>query len=243
MHTALVTGASRGIGAAIALELAKEGWAVAVNYRSSRDAADEVVKKITDEKGVAEAFEADVSDPEAVKRLFSDVSERLGFVEVLVNNAGISHIGLLQDMADGEISRLIGVDLAGTVYCSREAVKAMIPRKKGSIINIASMWGEVGASCEAVYSACKAGVIGFTKALAKELGPSGIRVNCVSPGLIRTDMNKSLDSETLKELEEETPLLRIGAPEDVAKAAAFLTREEASFITGQVLPVNGGFIV
>ncbi len=243
MHTALVTGASRGIGAAIALELAKEGWAVAVNYRSSRDAADEVVKKITDEKGVAEAFEADVSDPEAVKRLFSDVSERLGFVEVLVNNAGISHIGLLQDMTDGEISRLIGVDLAGTVYCSREAVKAMIPRKKGSIINIASMWGEVGASCEAVYSACKAGVIGFTKALAKELGPSGIRVNCVSPGLIRTDMNKSLDSETLKELEEETPLLRIGAPEDVAKAAAFLTREEASFITGQVLPVNGGFIV
>ena len=243
MHTALVTGASRGIGAAIALELAKEGWAVAVNYRSSRDAADEVVKKITDEKGIAEAFEADVSDPEAVKRLFSDVSERLGFVEVLVNNAGISHIGLLQDMADGEISRLIGVDLAGTVYCSREAVKAMIPRKKGSIINIASMWGEVGASCEAVYSACKAGVIGFTKALAKELGPSGIRVNCVSPGLIRTDMNKSLDSETLKELEEETPLLRIGAPEDVAKAAAFLTREEASFITGQVLPVNGGFIV
>lgn len=243
MHTALVTGASRGIGAAIALELAKEGWAVAVNYRSSRGAADEVVKKITDEKGVAEAFEADVSDPEAVKRLFSDVSERLGFVEVLVNNAGISHIGLLQDMTDGEISRLIGVDLAGTVYCSREAVKAMIPRKKGSIINIASMWGEVGASCEAVYSACKAGVIGFTKALAKELGPSGIRVNCVSPGLIRTDMNKSLDSETLKELEEETPLLRIGAPEDVAKAAAFLTREEASFITGQVLPVNGGFIV
>lgn len=243
MHTALVTGASRGIGAAIALELAKEGWALAVNYRSSRDAADEVVKKITDEKGVAEAFEADVSDPEAVKRLFSDVSERLGFVEVLVNNAGISHIGLLQDMTDGEISRLIGVDLAGTVYCSREAVKAMIPRKKGSIINIASMWGEVGASCEAVYSACKAGVIGFTKALAKELGPSGIRVNCVSPGLIRTDMNKSLDSETLKELEEETPLLRIGAPEDVAKAAAFLTREEASFITGQVLPVNGGFIV
>ena len=243
MHTALVTGASRGIGAAIALELAKEDWAVAVNYRSSRDAADEVVKKITDEKGVAEAFEADVSDPEAVKRLFSDVSERLGFVEVLVNNAGISHIGLLQDMTDGEISRLIGVDLAGTVYCSREAVKAMIPRKKGSIINIASMWGEVGASCEAVYSACKAGVIGFTKALAKELGPSGIRVNCVSPGLIRTDMNKSLDSETLKELEEETPLLRIGAPEDVAKAAAFLTREEASFITGQVLPVNGGFIV
>ena len=243
MHTALVTGASRGIGAAIALELAKEGWAVAVNYRSSRDAADEVVKKITDEKGVAEAFEADVSDPEAVKRLFSDVSERLGFVEVLVNNAGISHIGLLQDMTDGEISRLIGVDLAGTVYCSREAVKAMIPRKKGSIINIASMWGEVGASCEAVYSACKAGVIGFTKALAKELGPSGIRVNCVSPGLIRTDMNKSLDSETLKELEEETPLLRIGAPEDVAKAAALLTREEASFITGQVLPVNGGFIV
>ena len=146
-------------------------------------------------------------------------------------------------MTDGEIRRQLEVNLMGAIVCSREAARQMIPRKSGSIINIASMWGEVGASCEAVYSACKAGIIGFTKALAKELGPSGIRVNCVSPGVIRTDMNSELTADTLRELEEETPLLRIGSPEDVAKAVAFLAKEESSFITGQVLPVNGGITV
>ena len=243
MKTAIVTGASRGIGAACAAELARNGFSVAVNYRVNKSAAESVVNAVSAAGGQAFAVKADVSVPEEVAAMFEAVKERFGSVSLLVNNAGISHIGLLQDMTDGEIRRQLEVNLMGAIVCSREAARQMIPRKSGSIINIASMWGEVGASCEAVYSACKAGIIGFTKALAKELGPSGIRVNCVSPGVIRTDMNSELTADTLRELEEETPLLRIGSPEDVAKAVAFLAREESSFITGQVLPVNGGITV
>ena len=243
MKTAIVTGASRGIGAACAAELARNGFSVAVNYRVNKSAAESVVNAVSAAGGQAFAVKADVSAPEEVTAMFKAVKERFGSVSLLVNNAGISHIGLLQDMTDDEIRRQLEVNLMGAIVCSREAARQMIPRKSGSIINIASMWGEVGASCEAVYSACKAGIIGFTKALAKELGPSGIRVNCVSPGVIRTDMNSELTADTLRELEEETPLLRIGSPEDVAKAVAFLAKEESSFITGQVLPVNGGITV
>lgn len=243
MKTAIVTGASRGIGAACAAELARNGFSVAVNYRVNKSAAESVVNAVSAAGGQAFAVKADVSAPEEVAAMFEAVKERFGSVSLLVNNAGISHIGLLQDMTDDEIRRQLEVNLMGAIVCSREAARQMIPRKSGSIINIASMWGEVGASCEAVYSACKAGIIGFTKALAKELGPSGIRVNCVSPGVIRTDMNSELTADTLRELEEETPLLRIGSPEDVAKAVAFLAKEESSFITGQVLPVNGGITV
>lgn len=243
MKTAIVTGASRGIGAACAAELARSGFSVAVNYRVNKSAAESVVNAVSAAGGQAFAVKADVSVPEEVAAMFKAVKERFGSVSLLVNNAGISHIGLLQDMTDGEIRRQLEVNLMGAIVCSREAARQMISRKSGSIINIASMWGEVGASCEAVYSACKAGIIGFTKALAKELGPSGIRVNCVSPGVIRTDMNSELTADTLRELEEETPLLRIGSPEDVAKAVAFLAKEESSFITGQVLPVNGGITV
>lgn len=242
MKTALVTGASRGIGAAIALELARAGYAVAVNYAVNDEAAKSVVEKITDNGGVARAYKADISNAGEVARLFEDVSAELGEIEVLVNNAGVAHIGLLQDMTDSEIERLVGVDLLGAIYCSKEAVKRMFKLHKGVIINISSMWGEVGASCEAVYSACKAGVIGLTKALAKEVGPSGIRVNCVSPGVIATDMNAELDDETMQSLCEETPLLRIGSAKDVANTVAFLASDEASFITGQVLSVNGGII-
>lgn len=243
MKTALITGASRGIGAAAAVELATLGYAVAVNYRENKAAAEEVVRKIISMGGNVKAYQADISDPDEVKNMFEDVVTVFGRLDILVNNAGISHIGLLQDMTDTQIRRQLEVNLMGAIICSREAAKLMIPQKSGSIINIASMWGEVGASCEAVYSACKAGIIGFTKALAKELGPSGIRVNCVSPGVIRTDMNKELDEETLSELADDTPLLRIGTPADVAKAIAFFARADSSFITGQVLPVNGGIIV
>ena len=239
LKTAIVTGASRGIGAATALMLSRLGYSVAVNYRENKAAADGTVKRITDAGGDAFSIRADVSDPEGVKELFRIA----GAPDVLVNNAGISRIGLLQDMTDGEISRLIGTDLVGVILCSREAARLMVPKKSGCIINIASMWGEVGASCEAVYSAAKAGVIGFTKALAKELGPSGIRVNCVSPGVIKTDMNGELTRETLEELAGDTPLLRLGTPEDVAAAVGFLVREESSFITGQILPVNGGIVI
>lgn len=243
MRTAIVTGASRGIGAAASLELSALGYAIAVNFKDNAEKAFETVSKIRALGGVAEAFKADVSEPDEVRRLFQSSEEALGRTEILVNNAGISKIALLQDMGDDEISELLRVDLLGTILCSREAAKLMIPRKSGLIINLASMWGEVGASCETVYSACKAGVIGFTKALAKELGPSGIRVNCVSPGVIRTDMNSALGAETLGSLASDTPLLRLGTPKDVAKAIAFFAREDSSFITGQVLPVNGGIIV
>lgn len=242
LYTAIVTGGSRGIGAAAALELAKLGYAVVVNYRKNQSAAEDVVRKITELGGNAVAVKCDISCLNDVKALFEE-ADRLGNVEVLVNNAGISYIGLLQDMRLGDIRKQISVNLFGAVICSQEAARRMVSRKSGAIINVASMWGEVGASCEAVYSACKAGIIGFTKALAKELGPSGVRVNCVSPGVIRTDMNSELTEETLRELAEETPLLRIGTPEDVAKAIAFLARGDSSFITGQVLPVNGGIIV
>lgn len=242
MKTALVTGASRGIGAAIAIELARAGYAVAVNYATNRDAAESVIEKIAENGGVAKGYKADISNAGEVARLFEDVSAELGEIEVLVNNAGVAHIGLLQDMTDSEIERLVGVDLLGAIYCSKEAVKRMVKLHNGVIINISSMWGEVGASCEAVYSTCKAGVIGLTKALAKEVGPSGIRVNCVSPGVIATDMNAELDDETMQSLCEETPLLRIGSASDVASTVAFLASDDASFITGQVLSVNGGII-
>lgn len=240
MKTALVTGGSRGIGAATALELAEAGYAVAVNYQKSAEKAEEVVKMIRSSGGRAMAVQADISDSAAVERMFTEVRERFGGVDLLVNNAGISYIGLFQEMSDSDIDRLIAVNLVGAMLCSREAVKDMLRKKSGVIINVSSMWGEVGASCEAVYSAAKAGLIGFTKALAKELGPSGIRVNCVSPGVIMTDMNSELTEETVAELREETPLLRIGTPKDVARAVEFLASDRASFVTGQTLPVNGG---
>ncbi len=242
MKVALVTGGSRGIGAAASKELAKLGYAVAVNYKSNSEAAKRVCEEISGFGGVAEAFQADISDSDALDRMFSDIHSSLGGISVLVNNAGVSYIGLLQDMSDKEIKNLSDVNLTGAMLCTKRAVPDMIKRHDGTIINIASMWGEVGASCEVVYSACKAGIIGFTKALAKELGPSGIRVNCVSPGVIDTDMNSELTDETISELCEETPLLRIGKPSDVGKSIAFLASDEASFITGQVISVNGGII-
>lgn len=243
MKTVLITGASRGIGAATARLFAQKGWAVAVNYRNSRDAAEELVSEIRKNGGTALAIPADVGDPEQVEALFQIAERELGQIEALVNNAGIAQQKLFTDLTDEDWDELFRVDVKGVFLCCRRALPAMIRRHRGVIVNISSMWGQVGASCEVHYSAAKAAVIGLTRALAKEVGPSGIRVNCIAPGVIQTEMNGNLTPETLEALKEETPLELLGDPADVAKAAWFLTSEDSAFITGQVLGVNGGMVI
>lgn len=243
MSTVLITGASRGIGAQCALAFAKAGCDVALNYCRSEEKALALIKEIQALGVRACAVQADVADSMQVKRMFETVRAELGTVDVLVNNAGVAHVGLLTDMTDDEWRRLIDTDLSGTFYCCREALPDMIRAHSGVIVNIASMWGEVGASCEAAYSAAKAGVIGLTKALAKEVGPSGVRVNAVSPGVVMTDMMAGFSDEDVAALKEETPLIQLGMPEDIADAVIFLASEKARFITGQVLSVNGGMVI
>ena len=243
MKTVLITGASRGIGAETARLFAQKGWAVAVNYRNSREAAEELVSEIRKNGGTALAIPADVGDPEQVEALFRTAERELGQIEALVNNAGIAQQKLFTDLTDEDWDELFRVDVKGVFLCCRRALPAMIRRHRGVIVNISSMWGQVGASCEVHYSAAKAAVIGLTRALAKEVGPSGIRVNCIAPGVIQTEMNRNLTPETLEALKEETPLELLGDPADVAKAAWFLTSEDSAFITGQVLGVNGGMVI
>lgn len=243
MKTVLITGASRGIGAETARLFAQKGWAVAVNYRNSREAAEELVSEIRKNGGTALAIPADVGDPEQVEALFRTAEQELGQIEALVNNAGIAQQKLFTDLTDEDWDELFRVDVKGVFLCCRRALPAMIRRHRGVIVNISSMWGQVGASCEVHYSAAKAAVIGLTRALAKEVGPSGIRVNCIAPGVIQTEMNGNLTPETLEALKEETPLELLGDPADVAKAAWFLTSEDSAFITGQVLGVNGGMVI
>lgn len=231
---ALVTGASRGIGAAIAKRLAADGWDVAVNYSQNKDKALALATAIG-----GEAVQADVSSSEQVKAMFDAV----GPVGLLVCCAGVSEYGLLTDMTDAQWRRLFAVNTDGAFHCCREAIGGMVHEKAGCIVLISSVWGVHGASCEAAYAASKGAVIALAKSLAKELGPSGIRVNCIAPGVIKTDMLSALPPEVLPQLAEETPLGRLGTPEDIAHAAAFLASEGASFITGQVLTVDGGFIL
>ena len=243
MSVVLITGASRGIGAGCAEAFAGAGYDVAVNYRRSREKAEELAKRLSSLGVRAVAVQADVSDSGQVKAMFERVRAELGDVDVLVNNAGIAHYGLITDMTDEEWRRLTETNLSSVFYCCREALPGMIRRHSGAIINIASMWGEIGASCEAAYSAVKAGDIGLTKALAKEEAPSGIRVNAVSPGVVMTDMMAGFSEDDVKALKEETPLGRLGEAEDIARAALFLASEKADFITGQVLSVNGGMVI
>ena len=237
MKNALVTGASRGIGTAIAEELANKGFRVFVNYNKSGERALKLAEKIN---GIA--VKCDVSSSVEVDEMIKQ-TEKYGGIDVLVNNAGISFINLLQDTDESDYDRIFDTNMKSVYLVTRAVIPGMIRKKYGKIINISSMWGITGASCEACYSASKAAVIGFTKAMAKELGPSGINVNCIAPGLIDTDMNKEIDNKAKEEFIEETPLLRMGTVEDIAKAAAFLTSDDASFITGQVLSVDGGITI
>ncbi len=242
MRNILITGGSRGIGAECVRAFSSAGDRVAFIYRKSADAAASLEK----ETG-AVAIQADISDPAQAEAAVGRAAELLGTaccaggIDVLVNNAGISNIGLFTELTNSGWNDLCGTNLSGTIYVTRAAAQHMIRQHSGRIINIGSVWGRSGASCEVAYSAVKSALRGFTRALAKELGPSGITVNCVEPGVIDTDMNSSLSDATLEELISNTPLLRIGKPYDVAAAVLFLASENASFITAQIIGVDGGF--
>lgn len=237
MRTVLITGASRGIGAATARAFAQKGDRVIINYKTNREKADALAKELG---GLA--VQADVSDPQQVQAMFKEIHARLGAVDVLVNNAGFSQFAMFDALSDEDWQQMLQTTLSGAFYCIRQALPDMIHKKRGHIINISSIWGIAGASCEVAYSAAKAGLIGMTKALAKEVGPSGIIVNCVAPGVINTDMSDSLSAEAKHELAEETPLCRLGTPEEVAKSIVFLS-EPDTFITGQILSPNGGIVI
>ncbi|MBQ4602755.1 MAG: 3-oxoacyl-ACP reductase FabG [Clostridia bacterium] len=234
MRNIIVTGGSRGIGAAIVRRFAENGDNVVFLYRSNDRAAAEV--------GVP-CIKGDIRDPEEVKKMISRAADYLGGIDVLVNNAGIAQSALMGDISDTDYMNMINTDLSGAFYCCRQSIPYFLRNHSGAIVNISSMWGEVGASMEVHYSAAKAGLIGLTKALAKELGPSGVRVNCVTPGMIDTDMNRGYSKVDIQAIVDETPLMRIGKPEDVAEAVFFLASDKASFITGQVLGVNGGYVI
>ena len=227
----IITGGSRGIGAACVSAFAEIGADIAFIYRSDDNSA----KSLSDKTG-AYALKADLSDAKAACDAVIKAIEHLGGVDILVNNVGVSSFGLLSDLTEEEYYRVIDTNLTSAVFSSKAVLGEMVRNKFGSIINISSMWGEVGSSCEVVYSASKAALIGFTKALAKELGPSGIRVNCITPGVIDTEMNSCLSKEVLDSLAEETPLGRIGKAEEIASAVLWL-------VTGQIIGVNGGMVI
>lgn len=242
-RTVLITGASRGIGAAVARAFAAQGDRVAVCYRTGELQANVLTDALHTKGMQAAPFFVDVTDARSVQNLFDAVQATWGGVDVLVNNAGIAQQTLLQDMTPGAWDDMMDTHAKGTFLCCRAALPDMIRRKSGCILNVSSMWGQVGASCEVAYSAAKAAVIGLTKALAKEVGPSGIRVNCIAPGAVETDMLAGFSAQDKAALAEETPLCRLGTPQDIAAAAVFLASANASFITGQVLGVNGGLVI
>ncbi len=239
MKNILISGGSRGIGAALVQGLAADSHRVAFLYRESTQAAAAVAAQ-----SGAVAIQCDVSDPDAVRRAVAQARAALGGeIDALINNAGVSHIGLSRDISDADWRRVLDINLSGALYLAREVQGDMIKNGGGRILNIGSMWGKLGASCEVAYSASKAGLRGLTMALAKELGPSHVTVNCIEPGLIDTEMNKALDADTRAALIEQTPLCRIGTPEDVLAAVRFFLSNAASFITGQCLGVDGGFAI
>ena len=243
MKTAVIFGGSKGIGAQIAREFAKSGYFVVINYNSSKAEALELLGDLTAQNLNAIAIKADITKYDEVENLFNEVLKTRKTIDVLVTASGISRKNLLIDAPINEINDVINTNLIGTIYACKKASENMLLNHSGKIITISSMWGEVGASCESIYSASKGGVIAFTKALAKELGYNGINVNCISPGLIDTQMNKDLSKEDIDAIVVMTPSSRIGLPQDIAKAAIFLASDDASYINGQVLSINGGFII
>ncbi len=240
--TVLVTGSSRGIGKAIAMLFGKNGYAVVLNGSKDIQALQNTKNELTEQGIDCIAVLADVSIYEQCKMLFCEIEKKYGGVDILINNAGIAHIGLFSDMTSEQWKRVLSVNLESVLHCTHIALKYMLHYHKGNIINISSMWGQKGASCEAVYSASKGGVDAFTKAMAKELGPSGIRVNAISCGVIDTDMNQCFDEQEKQMMIEEISLMRMGKAEEVAKLALFLAEDSASFITGQIVVIDGGMI-
>ncbi len=239
-RTVLVTGASRGIGAAVAEAFAAAGYRVAANYNTSGEAAAQLAQRWP---GRILPVQADVADRAQVEAMFRQVEQQLGGVDILICNAGIARQELFTDVSVEDWQRMLDVHLTGAFHCCQCALPYMLRQKWGRIVTVSSMWGQVGASCEVAYSAAKAGLIGLTRALAKEEGPSGITVNCVAPGVIDTDMMAGFSAEDKAALAEETPVGSLGSPAQVAKAVLFLAGEETGYITGQVLGVNGGLVV
>jgi 3-oxoacyl-[acyl-carrier protein] reductase len=241
MKTALVTGASRGIGKAIALKLAENGWAVAVNCKKNVDKLQALKNEAEAMGSICECYPGDVSDPGFVKDMFKDLGKRFGHLDLLINNAGISKVGLFTESTDEDWREICGVNLDSAVWCSREAAKMMLTVHSGKIINISSMWGQAGASCEVLYSATKGGMDSLTKALAKELAPSDIQVNAVSCGVIDTDMNRCFSEEDRAALCDEIPAGRFGKAEEVAELILNLINGN-NYLTGQIIRLDGGMI-
>ena len=239
MKTVIVTGGSRGIGAAIVKELAKENYNVVLNYNNSEEAAKQIQKELEEQNIKIEIFKADVSKREEVIKLVKFTLEKYKNIDVLINNAGIDQIKPFMEITDEDWNNIMQVNLNSVFYCSQEVLENMIHNKNGCIINISSIWGKVGASCEVHYSASKAAIDGLTKALAKEMGPSNIRVNSIAPGIIETEMNKDLNKEELVEIVNQIPLGRIAKPEEIVKSIKWLI--EDSYVTGQIISIDGGW--
>lgn len=239
--TIIVTGGSRGIGAAIVSLLAKENYNIVLNYNKSEEIAKKMQEEFTNLGKTVEIFKADVSKREEVKKLVNFTIKKFGKIDVLINNAGISQTKLFTDITDEDWNNMLNIDLNSVFYMSQEVAKHMIHEKEGCIINISSIWGMIGASCEVHYSVAKAGVDAMTKSLAKELGPSNIRVNSIAPGIIDTDMNKYLSEKELKQIKEEIPLGKIGDTSAIAKCAKWLI--EDNYTTGQIIGINGGWSI
>ena len=242
-RTVLVTGASRGIGKAIATLFAENNYNVLINYNKSEEEAMDLYNSLKSKGHSVDVYKADVSKKEEVNMMINYCIGKFEKIDVLINNAGISKTNLFTDISYEEWDEVMATNLNGVFYTTKKALQYMIPEMSGKIINISSIWGMVGGSFEVHYSASKAAVIGMTKALAKELGPSNIQVNCIAPGVIQTDMLNNVSQETLEMLREETPLMKLGTPEDIAHTALFLASENTNFITGQVISPNGGFVI